>query len=461
MPDLAQLLQIISQQNVTPQGPVPPGQPPLAAFDPKFGQFGMQQPLGSGYFPGKYQSAGNLPVEGEPYTGSMMQLGMEPQQVEVGSYSPFPGGPAVPLTETQMRVGGEIDPAVRMRLEEWSKLSPAQQEANALQVRRRLGLEEEAAAPAPAPAAEEVPRQPGDMDRIRARDKLDWLRAMENIGEGFGRMQVVTTGDVLHKTAKGQGLDTGYKPEALTRQISDLEKRTSEEERDRRRAKAELELEDRKQAGRREIENLQLRRAQAGKKIGQGERDIVIGGLAAIRELQQLRKEKADQGFNTGPIINKFEDIARAIAGDWAPYTVGFGAGGPDKAAFKNKAARIVRDYIFSLSGKQTSGQERQDLIALTPKGSDDDAMWEKNLTGLIDYMRNKGQVILESHPESTPELEQLRDMMEESKRAEGKGGTKYVRVYNTKLRKAGTLTPEEWERAQREAPGLFELIQD
>jgi len=62
------------------------------------------------------------------------------------------------------------------------------------------GLPEEAGGELPA-----APEKEGDLSRARASGELEKLYAMQALGEGLGGMEVVTAGDILHRTAKGVG----------------------------------------------------------------------------------------------------------------------------------------------------------------------------------------------------------------------------------------------------------------
>lgn len=249
--------------------------------------------------------------------------------------------------------------------------------------------------PGQLPAA---PEKEGDLSRGRATRKLDELLAMQEISEGLGNMEVVTAGDILHKTAKGMGTKPRFKAEGLRAKIG------MEAERDMMMYEHGLNLKEIKARGAAATETALATRVPA--RLSPTERGEWRGAQVAVSELNEILQTKIDKNYDTGPLANAFENLMAFVGIESFDFA--------EKQEFKYRAARIVREYIFALSGKQTSGQERQDLMKLVPRGRDDDELFQFKIRGFQAFLKKKQNVLLESQPEKTIETENLRRMMEE-----------------------------------------------
>ena len=243
-----------------------------------------------------------------------------------------------------------------------------------------------------------APEKEGDLSRGRASRKLEELLAMQEISEGLGNMEVVTAGDILHKTAKGMGTKPRFKAEGLRAKIG------MEAERDMMLYEHGLNLKEIKARGTEATKTAMATRVPA--RLSPTERGEWRGAQVAISELNEILQTKIDKKYDTGPLANAFENMMAFLGIESFDFA--------EKQEFKYRAARIVREYIFALSGKQTSGQERQDLMKLVPRGRDDDELFEFKIRGFQAFLKKKQTVLLESQPEKTRETENLRRMMEE-----------------------------------------------
>ncbi len=259
-----------------------------------------------------------------------------------------------------------------------------------------------------------APEKEGDLSRVRASRELQRLLGMQEMAEGLGNMEVVTTGDILHKTAKGMGTKPRFKAEGLRSLIgvqADRDKTMFEHGLDMPKAKRQemtyahgLDLEAIKARGEAATKTGLATRAPT--RMSPTERGEWRGAQVAVSELNEILQTKIDKKYNTGPLANAFEDLAAFVGFE----SFGFA----EKQEFKYRAARIVREYIFALSGKQTSGQERKDLMKLVPRGRDDDILFENKIRGFQAFLKKKQNVLLESQPTATLETENLRRMMVE-----------------------------------------------
>lgn len=152
---------------------------------------------------------------------------------------------------------------------------------------------EEEIPPLPTP-----PEADGDLARDRAGRELAQLENMRAMAEGFGNMNVVTTGDVLHRTAKGMGTAPRWKAEGI--------RGTIESKRGLAGATA---LEDRKQAGRRELAEAALGTGVGG--LSKRQQDQLLSERSAFRRSERFRglrkastaAERIKEFVNTGGSI--------------------------------------------------------------------------------------------------------------------------------------------------------------
>ncbi len=266
----------------------------------------------------------------------------------------------------------------------------------------------------------------GGLERAAAERKITQLENLRAISEGLGQ-PIPVEGDIRRGRELRPFIAEGIR-NAIGREDVKLADLATE---DKLRLQSELRGEREAEAAARQRD---LAVQKPGKPLPVATMKEFRGAETAIRGLEDVLNEKKDQRFDTGPIANAFEVMAVAVGLDWERLA--------DKTAFKNKAARIAREYIFSLSGKQTSGAERKDLLKLIPKGNQNDNLFARNLRDFQAFLRKKQNVILESAPENTPELEQLRGMMD----AGGEG--EWVRMQNVKTGQVQDVHPDDVAQA-------------
>ncbi len=386
-PGINELNPIPRRAPFTPEAPPPPlvdsgqqsypGSMPMRFPPPPAGDVGPQEPS---IMDRLNEWSASQPLGQDSYPGSMPTR--------------FPEGPAQGL--------GPATPALPERPER----RPGYGGADELHMHDpRTPGEQEAVAGQP-PAVGELPAAPekeGDLSRGRASRELQRLLGMQEMAEGLGNMEVVTTGDILHRTAKGMGTKPRFKAEGLRGLIG------MEADRDAALYKHGLNLEEIKARGEAATKTGLATRAPA--RLSPTERGEWRGAQVAVSELNEILQTKIDKNYNTGPLANAFEDLAAFVGMEWFGFA--------EKQEFKYRAARIVREYIFALSGKQTSGQERKDLMKLVPRGRDDDELFEFKIRGFQAFLKKKQNVLLESQPAATIETENMRRMMDEEDKSD------------------------------------------
>ncbi|MCK5652775.1 MAG: hypothetical protein KAJ42_15400 [Gemmatimonadetes bacterium] len=179
-----------------PQAPTPPTPPNVDLLGGRMIQTGGQPPPPSPQGTPTGPAAPPEPGFIESLRDLMNYQGFANQDMGQDSY---PG--SLPFRAPQPPSGGWPDAPLPPPTPD-SRLGapPADEQGGYSGGRLRFpGLEEEAGE---LPAA---PEKAGDLSRGRASGELEKLYAMQALGEGLGGMEVVTAGDILHRTAKGVG----------------------------------------------------------------------------------------------------------------------------------------------------------------------------------------------------------------------------------------------------------------
>lgn len=328
--------------------------------------------------------------EGPLPPGIMDRLNAWSASQDMGQGS-YPGSVPMPSPQGPAQGLGPATPALPGRPER----RPGYGGADELQMHdpRTPGQQESVGGQLPS-----APEKEGDLSRGRASRELEKLFAMQEMAEGLGNMEVVTAGDILHKTAKGMGTKPRFKAEGLRARIG------MEADRDLMMYEHGLNLKEIEARGKAATKTALASRVP--QRLSPTERAEWRGAQVAVSELNEILQTKIDKKYDTGPLANAFENMMAFLGIESFDFA--------EKQEFKYRAARIVREYIFALSGKQTSGQERADLMKLVPRGRDDDELFEFKIRGFQAFLKKKQTVLLESQPEKTIETENLRRMMEE-----------------------------------------------
>jgi hypothetical protein len=226
-----------------------------------------------------------------------------------------------------------------------------------------------------------APEKAGDLSRGRASGELEKLYAMQALGEGLGGMEVVTAGDILHRTAKGVGPG---KPrgQALKSYTDFLGRKElggigSKDAMALQGLKGKQALEAIEAKGKTDIET-----AIASKQ----ERVLPAGELSAVDAYHNTRrvgKELLDMmdemSGSLGPLDNMLDN-----AGAFFGWQTG------KTAEFRRMLSDVLVRHIREMTGQQMSALEIKNLKKTMPVLEDTAKMAKSKLEGVLRHIEDR-----------------------------------------------------------------------
>jgi len=286
-----------------------------------------------------------------------------------------------------------------------------------------------------------APEQPGDLSRERARQELAELEALAAMDEGFGRARVVTTGDVIHRTAKGMGTERPY--------VSP-HRESIKAKRD---LSGALDLEDRKQAGRKELAEMTI---QGYGGMTKDQRNKLTTERASFRRSPIARKLR--EGISAADEVVELANQSGSIAHQMAARKL-LAASGEDRYSEQDIKGVLRRAGI---------AQSTWDMFIRTTTGNMTEGLrksYKKVAKAMSDMANKKLRELANESAEGYSKMSGV--PVQRVLEAYGIKGTtggeadEKIRVYNKKEGTAGLISKKEWERHQREGRNVFRLLGD